>query len=166
MYTLLKIAGKSYRQDADGQWFIWTNEGTLLNCWDWKKIPALFNGLKVGQPVTTSGFAGTVVRLCEWSTSMVEVRLASGVCCVDAGDVKPIQPPDHTAASFVTVAIDDSDGEEVPDVFEVFPVAIFDRKVRLEVRRSPDDLLPGIYEIEMRGNIPVLLCRANLGEAR
>lgn len=46
-----------------------------------------FNGLEVGQKVTTSGYAGTVVRLCEWSHAMVEVRLVSGVVCVDANDV-------------------------------------------------------------------------------
>ena len=30
-----KINGKWFRQDAAGQWFVWTNEGTLLNCWGW-----------------------------------------------------------------------------------------------------------------------------------
>lgn len=90
MSNVTKIAGKSYRQDASGQWFVWTNEGTLLNCWAWLETAAPFNGLTVGQPVTTSGFAGTVIRLCEWSNSMVEVRLARGVFCVDANDVKPV----------------------------------------------------------------------------
>lgn len=30
-----KINGQTYRQDETGQWFVWTNEGTLLNCWGW-----------------------------------------------------------------------------------------------------------------------------------
>lgn len=29
MSNITKIANKSYRQDATGQWFVWTNEGTL-----------------------------------------------------------------------------------------------------------------------------------------
>ncbi len=40
---------------------------------------------KPGQPVTTSGYPGTVVRM--YSEGMVEVRLASGVCCVPVRDV-------------------------------------------------------------------------------
>lgn len=39
-----------------------------------------------GQHVTTSGFPGRVIRM--YSAGMVEVRLASGVCCVPAEDVE------------------------------------------------------------------------------
>lgn len=37
-----------------------------------------------GDRVTTSGYPGTVIR--RYSAGMVEVRLASGVCCVPDGD--------------------------------------------------------------------------------
>jgi hypothetical protein len=47
--------------------------------------------VKVGQKVKTSGFAGTVTAICEWSRTatdvMVEVRLARGTCCVSCADV-------------------------------------------------------------------------------
>lgn len=52
--------------------------------------------VKVGQKVTTSGFPGTITRICEWSLSreadevMVEVRLASGLVCVTCRDVVPV----------------------------------------------------------------------------
>lgn len=42
----------------------------------------------VGTKVTTSGYKGTVVRVCEWTNGMVEVRLASGTVCVDVCDVR------------------------------------------------------------------------------
>ncbi len=48
-----------------------------------------YNGLKVGQRVTTSGYQGTVTRLCEWSDWLVEVRLERGTCCIDAKDCIP-----------------------------------------------------------------------------
>jgi hypothetical protein len=37
----------------------------------------------VGQHVIANGYRGTITRVCEWSDSMVEVRLASGTVCVD-----------------------------------------------------------------------------------
>jgi hypothetical protein len=37
----------------------------------------------VGQHVIANGYPGTITRVCEWSDSMVEVRLASGTVCVD-----------------------------------------------------------------------------------
>lgn len=40
----------------------------------------------VGQKVTTSGFPGIIVR--QYSESMYEVRLGSGLVCVDASDIK------------------------------------------------------------------------------
>ena len=47
--------------------------------------------VKLGQKVTTSGFAGTITKICEWSRTdrevMVEVRLASGTVCVSCKDV-------------------------------------------------------------------------------
>jgi hypothetical protein len=37
----------------------------------------------VGMRVIANGYPGTIARVCEWSDSMVEVRLASGLVCVD-----------------------------------------------------------------------------------
>ena len=48
-----------------------------------------YNGFKVGSRVMCNGFLGTVVRLCEWSDMMIEVRLNSGVVCIDASEVAP-----------------------------------------------------------------------------
>lgn len=50
-----------------------------------------FNGLSVGDKVTYSGYEGTIVALCEWSHSMVEVRLRSGVTCVSACHCIPVK---------------------------------------------------------------------------
>ena len=41
-----------------------------------------------GQQVTTSGYPGTIIR--QYSGAMLEVRLASGMCCVDACDIRAI----------------------------------------------------------------------------
>jgi preprotein translocase subunit YajC len=43
------------------------------------------NTFQAGQHVTTSGFAGRVIRM--YSPGMVEIRLGSGVVCVPVGDV-------------------------------------------------------------------------------
>lgn len=40
-----------------------------------------------GQRVTCSGFLGTVIR--HYDGNMYEVRLASGLVCVDAHDIVP-----------------------------------------------------------------------------
>lgn len=40
---------------------------------------------KVGQNVTTSGFAGTIVR--EYCEGMWEVRLNRGIVCVSESDI-------------------------------------------------------------------------------
>ena len=40
------------------------------------------NEIKVGTKVMASGYEGTVTRVCEWDTDLVEVRLASGTICV------------------------------------------------------------------------------------
>lgn len=40
----------------------------------------------VGQKVTTSGFPGVIVR--QYSEGLYEVRLGSGMVCVDQGDIK------------------------------------------------------------------------------
>ncbi len=42
-----------------------------------------------GQPVTTSGFPGTVVRM--YSEGMVEVRVPGGMCCVPVRDVRELR---------------------------------------------------------------------------
>jgi preprotein translocase subunit YajC len=39
--------------------------------------------IKVGTKVMKSGYKGTVTRVCEWDTDLVEVRLESGTVCVD-----------------------------------------------------------------------------------
>lgn len=46
---------------------------------------------KVGDKVTANGYPGTIVALCEWSDSMVEVRLASGTVCIDGCDSRSIK---------------------------------------------------------------------------
>jgi len=46
---------------------------------------------RVGDRVICNGYPGTVIRICEWSDSMIEVRLASGVVCVDACDVRHVK---------------------------------------------------------------------------
>jgi preprotein translocase subunit YajC len=47
--------------------------------------------LKVGDKVTCNGgFPGTVVAVCEWSDSMVKVRLARGTVCVDEADCQKV----------------------------------------------------------------------------
>jgi preprotein translocase subunit YajC len=39
--------------------------------------------IKKGTKVIANGYEGTVTRVCEWNTSMIEIRLAAGVLCVD-----------------------------------------------------------------------------------
>jgi len=39
--------------------------------------------IKVGTKVMKSGYEGTVIRVCEWDTDLVEVRLARGTVCVE-----------------------------------------------------------------------------------
>jgi len=43
--------------------------------------------LKAGQKVTTSGFAGTIVR--QYCDGMWEVRLNRGIVCVSESDIIP-----------------------------------------------------------------------------
>ncbi len=38
--------------------------------------------IKVGTKVIKDGYEGTVTRVCEWNTELVEVRLATGTACV------------------------------------------------------------------------------------
>lgn len=40
------------------------------------------NEIKVGTKVMKDGYEGTVTRVCEWDTDLVEVRLSSGTVCV------------------------------------------------------------------------------------
>ena len=51
--------------------------------------------VKIGDHVTTSGYPGVVVEVCEWSRTesdvMVEVRLDSGVTCVTCHDINEVQ---------------------------------------------------------------------------
>ena len=49
-----------------------------------------YNGLEIGNKVMANGYEGVIVRLCEWSSSLVEVRLSSGIVCVCASDVEAI----------------------------------------------------------------------------
>jgi hypothetical protein len=50
----------------------------------------MFNNLKVGDLVLCNGYQGSVTALCQWSDSMIEVRLGSGLVCVDSFDVKKV----------------------------------------------------------------------------
>lgn len=43
--------------------------------------------LNVGVSVECNGYPGTLSRICEWSESMVEVRLSSGTVCVDYHEI-------------------------------------------------------------------------------
>jgi len=45
---------------------------------------------KVGQRVICNGYPGTITRVCEWSESMVEVRLARDTTCVDFKELLPV----------------------------------------------------------------------------
>jgi hypothetical protein len=47
---------------------------------------------KVGQRVLCNGYSGTITRVCEWSDSMVEVRLERGTTCVDFKELLPLPP--------------------------------------------------------------------------
>lgn len=45
--------------------------------------------LKAGDKVTCNGgFKGTVLKVCEWSPGMIEVRLARGVVCIPDTDAE------------------------------------------------------------------------------
>jgi len=46
-----------------------------------------YNGLKVGDKVKANGYNGKVIRLCEWSDSLVEVRLSGGTICTCSSEV-------------------------------------------------------------------------------
>lgn len=48
---------------------------------------------KCGDRVTTSGFAGRIIR--QYSEGMYEVRLESGLCCVPTEDIR-VATVDHT----------------------------------------------------------------------
>lgn len=54
-----------------------------------KPVPPTANAYRkshtpfVGQHVVANGYSGTITKVCDWSDSLVEVRLASGVVCVD-----------------------------------------------------------------------------------
>lgn len=43
---------------------------------------------KVGEKVTCNGYPGTIVAVCDWSDSLVEVRLKSGEVCVDFNELE------------------------------------------------------------------------------
>lgn len=51
---------------------------------------------KVGDKVTYSGFAGTVIRTKDsagsaWMGTLIEVRLDRGVVCVGSSEVQPVR---------------------------------------------------------------------------
>ncbi len=46
---------------------------------------------KVGQQVICNGYPGTITRICEWTTGMVEVRLERGLVCVDFKELLPAE---------------------------------------------------------------------------
>ena len=49
----------------------------------------------VGQKVMCNGYAGTISKICDWSPSMVEVRLARGVVCVGMSELRPADATDE-----------------------------------------------------------------------
>ena len=49
-----------------------------------------YNGLKVGDKVMCNGYEGRVIRLCEWSDALIEVRVPGGEVCVDSIEVEKI----------------------------------------------------------------------------
>ena len=53
------------------------------------------NGIvSVGDRVTCNGYPGTVTRICDFSNSMVEVRVPGGTTCVDAYGLTPLTKPE------------------------------------------------------------------------
>lgn len=42
---------------------------------------------QVGDRVFCNGYDGTVIRICEWSENLYEVRLPGGVACVSDADI-------------------------------------------------------------------------------
>lgn len=49
-----------------------------------------YNGLKVGDKVIANGYEGKVTKLCDWSESLVEIRLSRGEICVCSTTVTKI----------------------------------------------------------------------------
>ena len=43
---------------------------------------------QVGMPVWCNGYEGRVVAVCEWSETLVEVRVPGGVTCVPVSDLR------------------------------------------------------------------------------
>ena len=50
---------------------------------------------KVGQRVICNGYDGTITRVCDWSPSMVEVRVPGGTTCVGFSELRPIDATDE-----------------------------------------------------------------------
>jgi hypothetical protein len=75
---------------------------------------------KPNQPVMTSGFAGSVVRM--YSEGMVEVRLASGICCVPVGDVRVLRIGKPEAKHLYRLTC--SRGADMADWSNNFPVEV------------------------------------------
>ena len=43
---------------------------------------------EIGQRVWCNGYEGTIVAICEWAPTMVEVELARGIVCVSFNDLE------------------------------------------------------------------------------
>ena len=41
-----------------------------------------YKEIKVGTKVIKNGYEGTVTKVCDWDTNLLEVRLPSGTVCV------------------------------------------------------------------------------------
>jgi len=39
--------------------------------------------IKVGTKVIKDGYEGTIVKICDWDTDLVEVRTQGGISCVE-----------------------------------------------------------------------------------
>lgn len=89
--TLRKMAnaedsiGETLRDEGDTKGLCW-REGRASA---FREVAAMLDAeseLQPGQHVTTSGYPGCIVR--RYSPGMYEVRLASGLVCVDRGDIQ------------------------------------------------------------------------------
>ncbi|MHB8086302.1 MAG: hypothetical protein ACYDHZ_10790 [Dehalococcoidia bacterium] len=77
--------------------------------------------MELGQSVICNGYPGTIIKVCTGQlTGMVEVRLASGVCCVDAADLEAeqfVRGLDQSTADYQQYP---SDIEDTPTAFDRF----------------------------------------------
>lgn len=49
------------------------------------------SAFSVGDKVQRAGYVGTVVRVCEWTADLYEVRFGGGVACVCGSDLEAVK---------------------------------------------------------------------------